>query len=153
MRRITKAIYFDMDGTIADLYSVKDWLPMLENHNPYPYAHAKKLVNAIMFSILIHKLQEQGYHIGIVSWLAKGSNKKYDDEVMQAKTAWLKKNFPKVTFDEIKFAPYGTPKSTCVKYKGGILFDDEINNRAEWQGMTYREKGILKNLKKLIENP
>ena len=29
----TKAIYFDMDGTIADLYGVTDWLEMLMNGN------------------------------------------------------------------------------------------------------------------------
>ena len=28
-KKMEKAIYFDMDGTIADLYSVKDWLRQL----------------------------------------------------------------------------------------------------------------------------
>ena len=41
----TKAIYFDMDGTIADLYSVEGWLPMLRAHNATPYTQAKTLVN------------------------------------------------------------------------------------------------------------
>ena len=33
-------IYFDMDGTIADLYGVSGWLEMLLAHDPAPYALA-----------------------------------------------------------------------------------------------------------------
>ena len=29
-----KTLVFDMDGTIANLYGVKNWLPLLENKNP-----------------------------------------------------------------------------------------------------------------------
>ena len=36
-------ICFDMDGTIADLYGVQDWLTHLENENVYPYIAAKPL--------------------------------------------------------------------------------------------------------------
>lgn len=151
MNEISKAIYFDMDGTIADLYSVKSWLTMLEQRNVYPYANAKVLVNALEFSGLIHKLQKKGYTVGIVSWLCKNSNKKYDREVAQAKMAWLKEAFPLIKFNEISLVPYGTPKSTCVKYVKGILFDDEENNRKEWKGTSYTEKNIIKILKNLAE--
>ena len=33
---MTKAIYFDMDGTIADLYAVENWLDDLINFRPRP---------------------------------------------------------------------------------------------------------------------
>ena len=33
---MTKAIYFDMDGTIADLYAVDGWLDMLRAYDPTP---------------------------------------------------------------------------------------------------------------------
>ena len=29
-------IWFDMDGTISDLYAVENWLPMLRAENPKP---------------------------------------------------------------------------------------------------------------------
>ena len=32
-----KMICFDMDGTIADLYAVENWLPMLRAFDPTPY--------------------------------------------------------------------------------------------------------------------
>lgn len=31
-----KKIYFDMDGTIANLYAVEGWLPMLRAYDPTP---------------------------------------------------------------------------------------------------------------------
>ena len=38
-------IWFDMDGTIADLYGVENWLEMLIVHDETPYAIAKPIVN------------------------------------------------------------------------------------------------------------
>ena len=40
-----KSIYFDMDGTIANLFEVENWLPMLRAYNPAPYEQAKVMVN------------------------------------------------------------------------------------------------------------
>ena len=39
-----KAFWFDMDGTIANLYGEKDWLQKLNNKDTAPYANAKPLV-------------------------------------------------------------------------------------------------------------
>ncbi len=66
-----KAIYFDMDGTIADLYGVENWLDSLIHEQTKPYRVAKPLVNMRKLGRLLNLLKEQGYHIGIVSWLSK----------------------------------------------------------------------------------
>ena len=42
---MTKAIYFDMDGTIANFYGVEGWLACLETSDPTPYKVARPLVN------------------------------------------------------------------------------------------------------------
>ena len=42
---MNKAIFFDMDGTIADLYGVDGWLDDLRAERVRPYAEAKPLVN------------------------------------------------------------------------------------------------------------
>jgi hydroxymethylpyrimidine pyrophosphatase-like HAD family hydrolase len=34
---MTKAIYFDMDGTIANLYGVENWLPKLQAKDETPH--------------------------------------------------------------------------------------------------------------------
>jgi hypothetical protein len=147
-----KAIYFDMDGTIANLYAVENWLPMLRAFNPTPYEQAKVMVNMSYLARLLNRLQEQGYYIGIVSWLSKDANDDYNKQVARAKRAWLEKHLPSVWFDEIRIVKYGTPKSEVVDYCGGILFDDEQGNRQEWKGQAYDEKNILEILKKLCKN-
>ena len=43
MKRID-SIIFDMDGTIADLYGVDDWLTKLRNEDISPYLECEPLV-------------------------------------------------------------------------------------------------------------
>ena len=75
---MTKAIYFDMDGTIANLYGVNNWLDMLRAYDSTPYEIAKPLVNMNSLARLLNNLQAKGYKIGIVSWLSKIPNSDYD---------------------------------------------------------------------------
>lgn len=130
-----KKIYLDMDGTIADLYGVENWLADLIAGNERPYREAERLVEE---EELI-KLVEDGYELAIVSWLAKNSNKEYDRKVRNAKREWLKANYPNINFTEIHIVKYGTPKSRVVNEKG-ILVDDEIPNRKEWKGVAVDPK-------------
>ena len=141
--------YNNMDGTIANLYAVENWLPMLRAFNPAPYEQAKVMVNMRQLARLLNKLQKQGWHIGIVSWLSKQPTKEYDMAVQKAKYTWLYKHLPSVEFDEIKIVAHGTPKATVVEHPNGILFDDEQPNRIAWKGQAYDEKAILEILKNL----
>jgi hypothetical protein len=146
------SINFDMDGTIADLYSVSEWLADLESHNPRPYKEAKPMVNMSLLSRYIHKAQAMGYEVNIVSWLSKSSNSEYDKAVAKAKMEWLKKHLRSVQFDKVVIVPYGTPKSTCVENaQNGILFDDEHKNRAEWNGISAEPSEIFEILKGLVK--
>ncbi len=141
-----KKIYFDMDGTIANLYSVDGWLEYLINRDTTPYEVAQPMVNFSTLARLLHKLQRNGYTIGIISWTAKNSTEEYNERVAQAKRQWLAKHLPSVSFDEIHIVEYGTPKSTCGN---GILFDDEERNRLEWNGTAYNVNNILEVLRNL----
>lgn len=127
-----KKIYFDMDGTIADLYGVENWLPMLRAEDTTPYRIAKPLVNITRFNVLCGLLRRQGYEIGVISWLSKESSKEYKKAVRAAKREWLKKYFP-ACGNEIHLVQYGTPKHSIVKAKGAILFDDEYKNGVSWE--------------------
>lgn len=144
------AIYFDMDGTIANLYGVKNWLDYLVASDPYPYKAAKPMVNMSRLARLLNRLQAEGYHIGIVSWLSKNSNETYDNAVTLAKAQWLDRHLHSVHWNEVKIVPYGTPKQEVVDVVGGILFDDEAPNRANWIGTAYDVENILEILKGLI---
>ena len=146
---MTKAIYFDMDGTIADLYGVEGWLNDLENENERPYATAKPLIRMSALARALNRLQREGYTIGIVSWLSKGGSDDYNEKVAYAKQKWLKQHLASVNFDEINIVKYGTPKSTAVNIQGGILFDDEEKNRTEWNGTAFDVDNIIEILKAL----
>ena len=142
-----REINFDMDGTIADLYGVKGWLDYLMNKDVTPYANAKALVNLSALARVLNRLQRNGYQINVISWLAKNSDKAYDEMVTKAKVEWLTKRLPSVNWDNLYIVAYGTPKQTL---SSGILFDDEKPNRDEWVGVAYDVDniiGVLKNLK------
>lgn len=145
-----KAIYFDMDGTIADLYAVNGWLEMLRALDPTPYEQAKPLVNMSRLARYIHKAQRMGVEVGIVSWLSKEPDPEYDLAVIEAKKAWLKAHLPSVTFDEIAIVAHGTPKSEVVSNATfGVLFDDEERNRMEWVGEAFTPEEIFKFFKNM----
>jgi hypothetical protein len=84
--------------------------------------------------------------------LAKGSSKRYDALVREAKLEWLDKmNFP---YDEIHLVKYGTTKANCTRHHGGfqILIDDNDKVRNGWTlGRTIdANNNILDELASLI---
>lgn len=143
---MTTTIYFDMDGTIADLYSVPNWLPLLRAYDPKPYAEAKPLVNLNSLARILNRLQRQGIRIGIISWLSKNSTPEYDAKVTTAKKKWLAKHLSSVNFDEIHIVPHGTPKQNFAT-TNDILFDDEAKNRENWIGKAFDVDSIIEILK------
>lgn len=144
---MTKAIYFDMDGTIANLYGVDGWLDMLIAKDETPYAVAEPMVRLSSLARILNRLQKNGFTIGVVSWLAKNSTNEYDERVTNAKKEWLAKHLKSVQFDEIHIVEYGTPKQNIVNYPNGILFDDEKGNRDNWIGTAYDVNDIIGTLK------
>lgn len=134
--------YFDMDGTIADLYGVKGWLDDLINENPRPYAEARPLVNCERLIKIIEFLKAEGYNFGIISWTSKNGSAAFNKIVRKTKIEWLNKNFPNC-FSEIHIVKYGTPKYRVAK-DSGFLFDDEEQNRKSWnRGRSFTEKDIF----------
>ena len=144
---MTTTIFFDMDGTIADLYGVENWLDYLIASDALPYEIAKPLIRLNTLARILNRLQKQGYKVGVISWLAKNSNMAYDEKVTKAKKEWLKKHLASVNFDEIHIVKYGTPKQTFAKTENDILFDDEEKNRNDWTGKAFDVNEIIEILK------
>lgn len=139
-------IWFDMDGTIADLYGVENWLPMLRASDPTPYLTAKPLPHMATLARVLNRLQRKGYEIGIISWLSKTGTPAYNAKVTAAKYTWLAKHLPSVDFDEIIIVPYGTPKQVFCRTPQDILFDDEKPNRDNWTGVAHDVDNIIRTL-------
>ena len=144
---MTTTIFFDMDGTIADLYGVENWLDYLIASDALPYEIAKPLIRLNALARILNRLQKQGYKVGVISWLAKNSDTNYDEKVTRAKKEWLKKHLTSVNFDEIHIVKYGTPKQTFAKTENDILFDDEEKNRNDWTGKAFDVNKIIEILK------
>jgi len=152
--KMEKILVFDMDGTIADLYGVENWLDDLRSENPRPYVIAKPMYEMDALNAILEAFKSQGWKIVVTTWLAKGSTKNYDNIVRDAKLAWLKEyNFP---YDEIHLVKYGTTKANCTRKHGGfqILVDDNEKVRKGWTlGKTIdANKNILDDLIDLLND-
>ena len=130
-----KMICFDMDGTIANLYGVENWLPLLRAYDPTPYEVAEPMWDMAELADLLHKAQTAGIEIRIITWLSKDSTAEYDNAVRIAKRNWLAEhNFP---FDHFHGVRYGATKADSVRrYLGegetAILIDDNAKVRQGW---------------------
>ena len=147
-----KVLVFDMDGTIADLYGVENWLESLRAYDPTPYAIAKPLYDMNELVSVLYELKKNGWTIAITSWLSKESNGQYDTKVRWAKTKWLKQyGFP---YDEIHLVKYGTTKANCTRKLGGyqVLIDDNEQIRKGWHlGATIdANEDIIEKLMELL---
>ena len=149
---MNKTLVFDMDGTVDDLYGVDGWLEMLRNEDATPYRVARPLYDMKVLTAMLTILQAKGWRVVVTTWLAKGSSKRYDALVREAKLEWLDKmNFP---YDEIHLVKYGTTKANCTRHHGGfqILIDDNDKVRNGWTlGRTINaNNNILDELASLI---
>jgi hypothetical protein len=139
----TKELIFDMDGTIADLYGVLDWLPKLRAENVEPYATAEPLYDMDVLNEIVSMLHDSGYKIIVVSWGSMGCSTQYTREVKKAKIEWLERNnFP---YDEIHVVKYGTPKANYIKSDLSILIDDNEKIRNDFLKSTKgKDKKVIK---------
>ena len=144
-------LVFDMDGTIANLYGVENWLNDLRNEKVDPYVNAEPLYNMEEMAKVLADCKANGWTVAVTTWLAKDASKKYDKEVAKAKKNWLiKHNFP---VDEIHCLKYGRTKANATRKKADfqILIDDNKKVRDGWTlgttvNATYDIMNFLKSL-------
>ena len=151
---MNKMICFDMDGTIADLYSVPNWLDKLRAEDPSPYLDAEPMWDMKRLRKILLDMRRQGWEIRVISWLAKDSSESYKAAVRVAKLEWLKRyNFP---FGTAHLVAYGTTKADCVRRitDAAILIDDNKKVRSSWHlGETIdpMDGDLLERLEGLLE--
>lgn len=144
-------IFFDLDGTIADLYNVPNWLLKLRDSDVSPYEEAAPLFRLNNIARLLNILQKNGIRIGIITWLAKDSNPLYDKAIRRAKRRWLARHLGSVDWDEIHMVKYGTPKTKFRKVANDILFDDVEEIREKWGERAYSPEEIFSVLRELMK--
>ena len=130
-----KMICFDMDGTIADLYNVPNWLEMLRDENPAPYLDAEPMWDMGHMEEILKKIQQAGIEIRIITWLSMNSTEEYKVAVREAKRAWLEKwGF---VFDHFHGVQYGATKADSIRRsladnETAWLIDDNAKVRKGW---------------------
>lgn len=143
-------VFFDLDGTLANLYSVPNWLAFLEKENPWPYIDAKVMHNMSRLARALNELKKYNIKIGIISWLSKNSSDDYAIKVTEAKQWWLSNHLRSVKFDYQYIIPYGINKTQFKFNDDDILFDDEEKNRTDWGEKAYCPDEIFTVLKQLV---
>ena len=131
-----KMICFDMDGTVADLYGVEGWKPMLRNSIVTPYKVAKPMWDMVRLATILNMFRSiLKVEIRVITWLSMNSTEEYKTAVRKAKREWLdEKEFP---FDNFHGVAYGTTKADCVRRylaenESALLIDDSAKVRKGW---------------------
>ncbi len=125
-------ICFDMDGTIADLYAVENWLPKLRAFDPSPYIDASPMWDMDELAEVLNALRANGVVITIITWLSKETTSEYDAMVREAKREWLDRyDFP---YDHFHGVRYGATKADSVRKftNNAWLIDDNAKVRKGW---------------------
>lgn len=135
MKKITeRKIYFDMDGTIADLYHQKNWLNDLRAEKTTPYENAQPIYNMDKLNAILYALRKFGYKIGVITWGSMDASEEYHRKIRRAKKIWIENNLP--SCQEFHYQKYGKPKHKAayqnIKINKDILIDDNAVVRAEW---------------------
>ena len=135
MNNLPKMICFDMDGTIAQLYAVPNWLDRLNAQDPTPYLEAEAMWNMAQLAEILSTLQSLGVEIRIITWLSKESTEEYKNAVREAKREWLENyGFPYNHFHGVQ---YGATKADSIRKvlapnETAWLIDDNAKVRKGW---------------------
>ena len=134
-----KSIWFDMDGTIAELYKVEGWLTSLREKDWSVYNECAPRHNYQRINAAIEALVEQGWEVGVITWGSKGIGWSKDlDEIGEIKFNWLCKFFPTLADGHFACIPYGYSKAQYLEemddiYAVAYLVDDNKEVRENWR--------------------
>lgn len=158
MKKIS--IYFDLDGTLFDLYGKDNWLEMLENEKAGAFSSGNLMGNIVKESLLqvVEKLAAYGVVFNVITWLPMNASKNYEEICKAEKIAWVRENLPFI--DEITCQSYGVPKQKAIKKKTArmILIDDNKSVCDTWKTAKQRtffnvskEFSAVNALEKILE--
>ena len=156
---MSKKIYFDLDGTVYNLYGVENWLEKLRSEQENVFTEGNFMCDYSEFMERIHFLLDYGYSFGIITWLPMQASPEYEEICRQEKIKWIKKYLPFVT--EINICSYGIPKQNCIqkRAKEMWLIDDNAEVCKMWETSRQRryvniseDYTVIQALDEIIEN-
>ena len=121
-------VYLDMDGTIADLYGIENWLPRLRAEDGEIFKECAPLITE---EELLARFPSEKYDIRILTMTPKDCSDAYHENVKAQKMEWLKIFFPSLT--KQIYMRYGHNKN-LKNSMHAILIDDSEPIRNSWKG-------------------
>lgn len=121
-------VYLDMDGTIANLYGIENWLPRLRNEDTEIFKECEPMISQ---SKLLELFPETLYKIVILSMTPKNATQEYCKNVEEQKDIWLDKFFPKL--EKRIYKKYSNNKN-LKNSSESILIDDNEEIRNNFRG-------------------
>ena len=121
-------VYFDLDGTLFNLYGKENWLEMLESETVGVFQGSESdLMENIDLEELyegIQALANYGVEFNVITWLPMQASREYEEICAKEKTEWVRKVLPFI--NEVVCQPYGTPKQKGISKRANtmILIDD-----------------------------
>ena len=153
---MSKALYLDMDGTIANLYQERNWLERLQTHSSGLFRNLKPIYDSKVLSDILEKLMDDDWRIEVITWTPKDTTDEYHELVASEKIAWMQEHLPIV--DTIHIQRYGTPKQKAIKpAKVQVLADDNAEIRELWETPKRRKsidatQNLIVELERLLGN-
>ena len=132
-------IYFDLDGTLFDLYNKKNWFEDLTNErNGVFEGDFLEEIDTDNFYEIIDILLSMGVTFGVITWLPMQASPEYEEVCREEKMRWVRKNLPFVS--EFNCVSYGTPKQNCIQKRAKRMFliDDNVEICQAWETATQR---------------
>ena len=150
-------LYFDMDGTIADLYNHENWLEKIRSGQPI-FNELKKMprTNKVIYYLNQIEQHTDNVEVNIITWLPLNATIPQMIQYTEEKKEWSEKNFVRVS--NFIALPYGSPKHKAILKEEKayhLLFDDNAEVRNEWQGkykIAFDENNIVEVLRLILNN-
>lgn len=132
-------IFFDLDGTVFDLYGKSNWLELLENEKSGAFnGNFLPYIDKLEFFKIVGMLMDYGVEFNVITWLPKNASAEYMEICIKEKIEWVRKNMPFIK--SIECIPYGTPKQKyATKSKRMYLLDDNIEVCNTWNSKIQRK--------------
>ncbi len=136
-------LYFDMDGTIADLYGTEKWLERLLAETSGLFENLKPL-----YELELLKEYIKNCDVEVITWTPKDTSEEYTQQVAREKELWLKKHFD----FPIHALPYGTNKATVIDKMTAnhVLVDDNQEVREMWKSCGGSVVDATKNIEEVL---
>lgn len=140
-------IWFDMDGTIADLYNHPDWLKRLRDEDETVFGELKKILDIKdLLNGIVYDDDKIDLYCGIITWSSMESTYDFHLRTADEKYLWLVRE-QGISLDNRHYfcIPYGTPKQMAIKSIGGyhILVDDNPEVCKTWDTKKKRKSVLI----------